>query len=98
VFNITIVIAFMVIISKRFLDRWRGALVAGVGILIYTILVGADAAVVRAAIMGGLALLAIQIGRRQSGANILLFAAMIITNATQLHNACGIFYYFTYVA
>ena len=54
-------------IFGRILGRWRGALAALVAITIYTVLVGADAAVGRAAIMGGLTLFAVQIGRRQDG-------------------------------
>jgi competence protein ComEC len=49
------------------LGKLKGAATAVIGITIYTILVGGDAAVVRAAIMGGLALLAQQVGRRQDG-------------------------------
>jgi predicted membrane metal-binding protein len=40
-------------IFGRALGRWRGALAALVAIAVYSLLVGADAAVVRAAIMGG---------------------------------------------
>ena len=41
-------------------------LVAVLGIIFYTVLVGGDAAVVRAAIMGSLALFAKEVGRRQA--------------------------------
>jgi competence protein ComEC len=47
--------------------KLKGAAVVVVGISTYTILVGGDAAVVRAAIMGSLALLVQQVGRRQDG-------------------------------
>ena len=47
----------------RLLGRWRGALVAVLAIAFYTLLVGAGASVVRAAIMGGLSLFARQVGR-----------------------------------
>jgi predicted membrane metal-binding protein len=43
--------------------RW-GAVAAVAGVAAYTVLVGADAAVVRAAIMSGLAIFARQFGRR----------------------------------
>jgi competence protein ComEC len=56
-----------VVVFTRLLGKLRGAATAVLGITIYTILVGGDAAVVRAAIMGGLALLAQQVGRRQDG-------------------------------
>ena len=55
-------------------------------IALYTLLVGAGAAVVRAAIMGGLALLRRQIGRRQQGLNSLGFVAalMVLEGYTRL--------------
>ncbi|MBW8012141.1 MAG: DUF4131 domain-containing protein [Chloroflexi bacterium] len=77
-FNITIIAALFLKIFNRWLGGRRGALAAAVGIAIYTILVGADAAVVRAAIMGWLALLARQVGRRQMGLNSLAFTAAIM--------------------
>jgi hypothetical protein len=49
----------------------RAAIIALIGIAAYTILVGADAAVVRATIMGGTALFASLVGRRQDGLNTL---------------------------
>ena len=45
---------------------------------IYTVLVGADAAVVRAALMGGLSLYARQLGSRQDGLNSLGFVAAVM--------------------
>ena len=77
-FNITILAALFAMIFGRVLGRWRGALAALVAIAIYTLLVGADAAVVRAAIMGGLTLFAAQIGRRQDGFNTLAFVAALM--------------------
>jgi competence protein ComEC len=60
--------------SGEFGVRWA-AVFALLGIALYTILVGADAAVVRAAIMGGLALFATLVGRRQVGLNTLALVA-----------------------
>jgi competence protein ComEC len=57
-FNITIIAGLFASFFGRFLGPRKGALAAVIGISIYTILVGADAAVLRAAIMGGLALFA----------------------------------------
>ncbi len=51
-FNIAILIAILVSISEPFLGRRGAAIFAVTGIVLYTILVGADASVVRAAIMG----------------------------------------------
>ncbi|MBI4770772.1 MAG: ComEC/Rec2 family competence protein, partial [Chloroflexi bacterium] len=77
-FNITIIAGLFVALFSRLLGPRRGALAAVVGIALYTLLVGADAAVVRAALMGGLALFARQIGRRQDGLNTLTFVAALM--------------------
>lgn len=77
-FNITIIAALLVTVFNRLLGQRRGALAAVIGIAIYTLLVGADAAVVRAALMGGLALFARQVGRRQDGLNTLTFVAALM--------------------
>jgi len=53
-------------------------LAAFVGIAFYAILAGASAAVLRAAIMGILSLLAVQLGRRQNGVNPLVFVAALM--------------------
>jgi competence protein ComEC len=45
---------------------------------LYTVFVGGDPAVFRAAILGGLALFAAQIGRRQAGLNSLGLAALVM--------------------
>lgn len=77
-FNITIIAGLFVVLFSRILGRWRGGLVAIVGIGVYTLLVGADAAVVRAAIMGGLTVFARQIGRQQTGVNSLAIVAAVM--------------------
>ncbi|MDX1436530.1 MAG: ComEC/Rec2 family competence protein, partial [Anaerolineales bacterium] len=77
-FNITILAGlFMAGFGRLFGLRW-GALAAAAGVGGYTILVGADAAVVRAAIMGLLAILARQAGRRQAALNSLAFTAALM--------------------
>jgi competence protein ComEC len=78
-FNITIIASFFIAIFGRWLGIRRGAIAAGVSIAIYTILVGADAAVVRAAFMGGLALLARHLGRQADGMASLSAAAVAMT-------------------
>lgn len=78
-FNISIIAGIFFAFFSRFLGERRGAVVAIVGIAIYTFVVGADAAVVRAAIMGSLALLAKQVGRRQFALNTLLAVAFVMT-------------------
>ncbi len=77
-FNISIIAGLFVIFFSRFLGPRRGALLAVVGIAFYTILVGGEAAVVRAALMGSLALFARQIGRRQAALNTLLAVALLM--------------------
>lgn len=77
--NIALVSGLLLLIFT-FLLRGRkkpAALLSLVGIGLYTLLVGADAAVVRAAIMGGLYVLAIALAR-QSAALITLFLAGLI--------------------
>ena len=78
-FNISIIAGIFFAFFSRFLGERRGAVVAILGIALYTFVVGADAAVVRAAIMGSLALFAKQIGRRQFALNTLLAVAFIMT-------------------
>lgn len=75
-FNISIIAGIFVTYFRRFLGERRGAFLAVTAIVLYTILVGGDAAVVRAAFMGTVALFARQIGRRQYALNTLLFVAV----------------------
>ena len=80
-FNITILATFFVFLFGRILGvrrRFLAACITAVIIGLYTILVGADAAVVRAAIMGGLSLLAALVGRRQDGLNTLALVAAVM--------------------
>jgi competence protein ComEC len=77
-FNISIIAGLFVIFFSKFLGPRRGAVLAVLGIVFYTVLVGADAAVVRAAVMGSFALFARQIGRRQAALNTLLVVALLM--------------------
>ncbi len=77
-FNISIIAGLFVTFFSQFLGPRRGAVLAIIGIVFYTILVGGEAAVVRAAIMGSLALFAKQIGRRQMALNTLLAVALLM--------------------
>jgi competence protein ComEC len=78
-FNITIIAGLFLTFFGRTFGSRKGMLTAGVGILVYTLLVGADPAVVRAAIMGGLSLLALRLGRRTHGLASLGAAAVVMT-------------------
>ncbi|HSK88622.1 MAG TPA: ComEC/Rec2 family competence protein, partial [Anaerolineales bacterium] len=77
-FNISIIAGLFVTFFSRFFGSRRGMLLAVIGIIFYTILVGGDAAVVRAAIMGSLALFAKEVGRRQAALNTLLTVALLM--------------------
>ena len=77
-FNISIIAGLFVTFFSKFLGPRRGSILAIAGIVFYTLLVGADAAVVRAALMGGLALFAKQVGRRQFALNTLLAVALLM--------------------
>jgi competence protein ComEC len=77
-FNIAIIAGLFVTLFSRLLGPRRGALAAVIGIAVYTLLVGADASVVRAALMGSLAIFARQFGRRQSAVNTLAFSGALM--------------------
>ncbi len=77
-FNIAIIAGIFVTLFSRIFGPRRGTLLAILGIGFYTFLVGADAAVVRAALMGTLSLFAVQVGRRQQGLNTLAFVAALM--------------------
>ncbi len=77
-FNIAILAGLFSTLFSRLLGARWGALAAALGIGFYTLLVGANPAVVRAAIMGFLGLFAAQVGRRQMGLNSLAFTALVM--------------------
>ena len=78
-FNIAIIAGLFFALFSRVFGQLRGSIVAILGIALYTFLVGADAAVVRAAIMGGISLTARQLGRRNDGFNALMLSAVIMS-------------------
>ena len=61
--NIAIIGGLLMLAGIKAVGKRRAVWIAIGGILLYTLLVGADAAVVRAAIMGGLFVLALYLGR-----------------------------------
>lgn len=83
-FNIALLAGLITTICNRWLGIWRGTIVAIVILALYTILVGAEASVVRAAIMGGFGMVGVLIGRRGNGMNSLGVAAffMCLINPT----------------
>lgn len=78
-FNMAIVAGLFASLFGRVLGQRGGAVAAVIGITLYAILVGANAAVVRAAVMGGMALFARQVGRRQDGLNALAAVAALMS-------------------
>ncbi len=78
-FNITIVAGLLAQTLGRLVGkRWAIYPVVG-GIVIYTLLVGADAAVVRAAVMGILYVVAIHLGRQNTAVVSLSASALLMT-------------------
>lgn len=80
-FNIAILSGLFSNLFSKVLPRWWAAGLAFLMISAYTLLVGAQAPVVRAAIMGSLGLLAAQLGRRSAGwagLNTLSFTAALM--------------------
>ena len=78
-FNIAIIAGLFFTLFSRVLGQMRGSILAILGIALYTFLVGADAAVVRAAIMGGISLTVRQLGRRNDGFNALMLSAVVMS-------------------
>jgi competence protein ComEC len=77
-FNIAIIAGIFFALFSRLFGQLRGSIIAILGIALYTFLVGADAAVVRAAIMGAISLTVRQLGRRNDGLNALMLSALIM--------------------
>jgi len=77
-FNMSLLAGLCATVFARTLGRRRGAVAAVAAIALYTLLVGAHAAVARAAIMSGMAVFAGQIGRRQHGLNSLAFTGAVM--------------------
>ena len=78
-FNIVVLAAILSRVANQWLSRYQAVVFAMSGVAFYTFLVGADAAVVRAAIMGGLTLLAVVFGRQGNAVTALAVAALIMT-------------------
>ncbi|HNB50692.1 MAG TPA: ComEC/Rec2 family competence protein, partial [Anaerolineales bacterium] len=82
-FNISIIAALFTSLFSYFLGKKQGAFAAILAIAFYTLLVGADAAVVRAAIMGSLAIFARQM-KQQSGDNFAALGTLAVTAAVMV--------------
>lgn len=78
-FNMTLLAGLFISFFSRLTRRGWAALLAGLALLFYTLLVGGSAGVVRAAIMACLGLFGHLLGRRQSGPTSLSFTAALMT-------------------
>jgi len=77
-FNIAIIAGIFFSTFKSIFGERIGAILAFFGIAFYTLLVGADPAVLRAALMGSISLFARQVGRKNSGMTALAFVAFLM--------------------
>jgi competence protein ComEC len=77
-FNIAIISAFFFWLFSLLATRWKVFFFSVLVIFLYALLVGAEPAVMRATIMGAMAILGTQIGRRGSGLNTLVFTAAVM--------------------
>jgi len=83
-YNITVVAGFLLAGLVWLVNRRWALILAGFGIIAYTLMAGAEPPVVRAAIMGGLTYLAQFLGRQKDAAASLFFAAAIMLLASPL--------------
>ncbi len=77
--NVALVSGVIVALAARLLGRRRAAWPALAGIACYALLVGGDAAVLRASVMGGLAVVAIALNRRSTALVSLAVACACMT-------------------
>jgi competence protein ComEC len=75
-YNVTILVGLMSLAAVRLFGKRRAFYVLAVGLLIYMVLVGASASVVRAVIMGIAFLLAAQVGRQGLALNTLFLTGL----------------------
>lgn len=78
-FNIAIVAGLMMGLARKVMAERYAAMLTIVGIAFYAALVGGDPAVVRAAIMGGLGVIAARIGRQTYALSSMAAAALVMS-------------------
>jgi Competence protein len=66
-------------LTQRVVGAQRSTLIVIVGLAVYTLLVGAGASVVRAAIMGSLSVIALHYHRQNDALNALAASALLMT-------------------
>jgi len=81
-YNISVVAGLLISVMVRFVKRGFAIFLSFFGILVYTLMTGAEPPVVRAAIMGSLTFLAQFLGREKDAWRALFFAGgvMLLTN------------------
>ncbi|HMK07779.1 MAG TPA: ComEC/Rec2 family competence protein, partial [Anaerolineales bacterium] len=78
-FNVTIVAAAAATVFGRTMGARRGAAAAAASVVLYTLLCGAEPAVVRAALMACIGLVALRLGRQPAALASLAGAAILMT-------------------
>jgi competence protein ComEC len=77
--NISLIAGLLLLLGSRVVGRRYAPPLALGGIVLYTLLVGADSAVMRAAFMGGLWIFAMWVGRPGFALNALFFSGFALT-------------------
>lgn len=78
-FNISILVALVAAFFRRLIPRLWSLLPVAVVILLFSLMVGGQASVVRAAVMGCAVQLGLALGRRTAGCNALIFSAALMS-------------------
>lgn len=86
-FNISIIAGILLQLARRIVGAKRATFIVIGGLAIYTLLVGASASVVRAAIMGALTVIALHVNRPNAASNALALAALVML----AHNPLALF-------
>ena len=77
--NISLVVAMLASAATRLFGKRRGVWLVLSGLVVYVLLVGADPAVVRAGLMGALAVMALTLGRQSEALTSLAAAVFVMT-------------------
>lgn len=86
-FNISIIAGILLQLARRVVGAKRATFIVIGGLAVYTLLVGASASVVRAAIMGSLTVIALHVNRPNAASNALAVAALVML----AHNPFALF-------
>ena len=82
--NIALVMGILLLVGQKIIGKRKATGLAVVGVILYTIMVGAEASVTRAAIMGLIYVGAIYFGRENDALNALFITAFLMTLANPL--------------